>query len=86
MTSAKDQSPKIFFWKLMKFLFFKFELSLKDKFNLKPIFKNLPQFKPTGYSFRKISQNGNILFGSYVMTQNVDTDNLKISQCGSLVE
>ena len=45
MTSAKGQSLKIFFKKLMKFLFFKFELSLKDNFNSKPleIYHNLNQ-------------------------------------------
>ena len=57
----------------MKFLFFKFELSL-------------PQFKPTIYSFTKNLQNGSILLGSYLMTQNVDTGNLKISQRKSLVK
>ena len=46
----------------------------------------LPQFKPTKYSFRKTLQNGSILFGSYVMTQNTDTGNFKISKQKSLVE
>ena len=35
MTSAKGQSPKEIFLKLLKFLFFKFELPLKD--NSKPL-------------------------------------------------
>ena len=35
--SAKSQIPKKKFKKLLKFLFFKFELSLKDNFNSKPL-------------------------------------------------
>ena len=37
MTSAKGESPTKFFLKLLRFLFFKFELSLKDNFNSKPL-------------------------------------------------
>ena len=76
MTSAKGQGSKNFFKKLMNFLFFKFELSLKDNFNS----------KPTIYSFRKTLQNGSILFDFYVINQNVDTGNLEISQRKSLVK
>ena len=37
MTSEKGQSPKKYFKKLLKFLFFKSKLSLKDHFNSKPL-------------------------------------------------
>ena len=45
MTSEKGQKPKVFFKKLMKFLFFKFEFSLKDNFSSKffEIYHNLNQ-------------------------------------------
>ena len=67
--------------------FFKFELSLKDNFNSKPleIYYNLNQLYILS-EWNETLQNGIILFGSYVMTQNVDTGNLKISQRKSLVE
>ena len=34
---------------------------------------------------KNLEQNGSIMFGSYVMTQNIDTGNLKISQRKSLI-
>ena len=64
----------------MNFLFFRFECSLKDNFNSKPIeiYHNLNQLYVLSEKFYRMEV--------YVMTQNVNIVNLKISQRTSLVE
>ena len=68
---------------MWNFCFWNLNCHRKITLTQKPL--TFTTIQPTIYSFKKTLRDGSILFGSYVMTQNVETSKLKISQWKSII-
>ena len=83
MSSAKSQSIKKKLKNCWNFCFSNLNCHRKITLTQKPL--TFTTIQTIIYPFKKTLRDRSILFGSYVMTQNVETSKLKISQWKSII-